>query len=353
MIIIGSKAFLSRVASTIEATERLNKSDYDVIMSLEEFSAWTNKYKGNIATLMPKGENKYKAIVVDAKGHRKQYEIELGFEGTSARFLLDNWGKIWDGLVLTGYLKEDMHVLPLEYLLLTKKSHLIYPVHFEKNILDYHSLRNIVGDFELDETMQEYYDLRSAEAKKRYKQRTPKLNVTTEDFFSSKLNVPHFFVHDDIHEVMAHHDEPVYKKMQPDPSLAWCAKDMFFALPYEMQIQAVQEEAYVISLERYILPQYGDNHNDHFEMYKNAVKRICTTLTSGWFREFAIENYMEVIERYDSNFIWKMRKAIMKGEITFVEGKTLSDLPLCLTDLALSYEEIEEYLKEERVPVNA
>lgn len=331
MIVIGSKALLFRLAQTSENVERHEKSDYDVVMTPEEFVQWSEDYSGNIRSLVPTKENKYKAVLLSDSGLRKVYEIELGFDGTSAKYLLDRVDEVTDA-VISGFLGEQMHTLSLPYLMMTKKSHLIFPVHFEKNINDYHLIKGYLelGSFVPNEAMNEYYTLRSQEAKDRYKQRTPKLNVTTEDFFSSKLNVPHYFVHDDIHEVMAHHDEPVYKKMQPDPSMAWCAKDMFFALPYEMQVQAVQEEAYVISLERYIIPQYGDNHENHFEMYKNALKRICTTLCSGWFREFAIENYPEAIKRYNPNFVDILRDAIFYEKIKPLDGVNLNDLPRSL-----------------------
>lgn len=334
MIVIGSKALLFRLEITDEVQKRYYRSDYDVVMSWDEFVAWSQEYSTNIVSLVPTKENKYKAVIMSDKGERKVYEIEIAFEGTSAQWLLDNFPFVTDGAVVKGFLNENMFAMNLEYLYLTKKSHLIYPVHFEKNIEDYHLIKEMLGkDFEPNERMQEYLALRSQEAKDRYKQRTPKLNVTTEDFFSSKLNVPHYFVHDDIHEVMAHHDEPVYKKMQPDPTMAWCAKDMFFVLPYEMQVQAVQEEAYVIALERYIVPQFGENHINHFEMYKNALKRICTTLCSGWFREFAIENYPEVIKRYNPNFVGILRDAVQSGRIQPIEGKTYDDLPKFLTEV--------------------
>lgn len=353
MIIIGSKALLFRLNMNDEVIQRFAKSDYDVIMSVEDFTEWSEKNREYIKSLVPVKENKFKAIV-SHNGKTKKYEIEVGFEGTSSKFLLDNVDTVTDFTGL-GFLSEKFRALNLEYQLLTKKSHLIYPVHFEKNINDYHLIKSMVGEFELDETMQEYFKLRSDEAKARYKQRTPKLNITTEDFFNSKLNVPHYFVHDDIHEVMAHHDEPVYKKMQPDPTMAWCAKDMFFALPYEMQVQSMQEEAYVIALERYIVPQYGENWTDFFTCYKNALKRICTTLCSGWFREFALENYPEAIKRYNPFFVDILRKAVLSKEISPIEGKTYDDLPDLLTfefssDYVLKGSEA-EYLAKYRINV--
>lgn len=319
MIIIGSKALLFRLPKTEEVIKRMEKADYDVMMTFNEFIMWSELNDKYIKSSHPSQENKYRVVVVK-DGVRKVYEIEVGVDvesmSTSTELLLHYKNKplVTDNIV-EGFLGETYRTLKPEYLMLTKRSHLMYPVHFEKNMDDYQLLKNMLGDFEKDELMEKYYTLRLNEAKARYKQRTPNLNVTTEDFFSSKLNVPNYFVHDDIHEVMAHHDRPVFTMMQRDPSKAWCEKDMFFALPFEYQVQAVQEEAYVIALERYIIPQYGDDWNNYFESYKKALKRICTSLTSGWFRDFAIENYDKAVEWYNPNFVKKFKDAVDSGRV--------------------------------------
>ncbi|MFF2531234.1 hypothetical protein ACFVS2_20240 [Brevibacillus sp. NPDC058079] len=323
MIVIGSKALLHQLKQ--EDDERFTKSDFDVIMSLSDFSMWHKAHLPYIVTMIPSHGNKYRVIVIK-DGIRKLYEIELATEGTSSRFLLDHIEEVTSGTV-QGVFGENYASLTLSYQMLTKRSHLIYPVHFEKNMEDYQLLKNILGDLNKDEYMETYYNLRYEEAKKRYKQKTPKLNVTTEDFFSSKLAVEPYFVHDDLHELMAHNDRPVYTMMQKDNSKAWCEKEMFYALPYEYQVQAVQEEGYVIALERYIIPQFGDSWEDHFECYKKALKRICTTLTSGWFREFAIENYDEAVRRYNPEFVSIFKDAYMSGRIKPKAKYSSEDIP--------------------------
>lgn len=332
MIVIGSKALIRIFHDKVpNSLERSLKSDYDVIMSLDEFSLWTKEYKDNIVSLYPKSSNKYKAIVKNDNGEKLQYEIELGVEGTSSKFLLDNQSDVCCGMKTYGFFGEEMNVMCLEFLLITKRSHLMYPVHFEKNMEDYIFLKQHFNCTykNYDLLMKRYYDIRCAEAKERYKKfKTPKLNVTTENFFSSKLSVPTYFIHDHIHEVMKHNDIPVYRMMQLDNTKAWCEKDMFFELPYEYQVQCVQEEGYVIALERYIIPQAGDNCNNPLAAYKDAVKRICTTLTSGWFRDFAIENYDEVIKRFNPEFVDKFAYAYICREIKPKDGISTFDIPL-------------------------
>lgn len=315
MIIIGSRAMLIDSFDN-DSNIRFEKSDYDVIMTREQFNKWIDNANDNIISIYPTNKNKYSAKI-SFNGNKVKYEIEIATDNSSAKLLIDNIDRVTvSNRFIGGIFGELYRILSKEYLLLTKRSHIIYPVHFEKTINDYNFLKKECGTFEHDEYMKKYYELRSNEAKERYsKYKTPKLNVTTEDFFSSKLNVPNYFVHDDIHHIMAHYDKPVFTMMQKDSSKAWCEKDMFFDLPYEYQVRCVQEEAYVIALERYIIPQYGDDWMDFFKCYKKAVQRICTTLCSGWFREFAIENYENVIDWYNPLFVDKFYNAFDKEKI--------------------------------------
>ena len=53
---------------------------------------------------------------------------------------------------------------------------------------------------------------------------------------------------------------------------------------------------------------------DQEEAFLEALKAICTRLTSGWFREFAIENYYEIIFT-QINFVKKFRYYFKIGKI--------------------------------------
>lgn len=328
MILIGSRALFPQLSNDQitdqGAFKRVKKADYDVLMTTDEFDAWKS-LNAQYLDIQDRPENKYKAILIK-DGQKKMYEIEIGLSGTSAEFLLRHSAQVISGDKVEGILNENFDCLSLPFLFLTKKSHIIYPVHFEKNIKDYHTLKDILGDFEQTDIMKEYYTLRSSEAKLRYSQKTPNLSVSNDDFFNNKLSVPKYFIHDDIHEAVKHHDIPVYEMMKTDLNSAWCQKDLFFNLPFEKQIQAVQEEAYTIALERYIVPQNGDFSKDHLYCYKRAVRRICTTLCSGWFRQFAIDNYPVVLQMYDSTFAKRLEKAILDGQLIVNEG-TLEDVP--------------------------
>src|SRR3954462_7872894 len=69
-------------------------------------------------------------------------------------------------------------------------------------------------------------------------------------------------------------------------------KSLFQQIDYQTQLNCIKEEAMVIALERYLIPMNSKNHEFS---YQSALVRICTTLTKGWFRQFAIDNYPRLL----------------------------------------------------------
>jgi hypothetical protein len=47
-----------------------------------------------------------------------------------------------------------------------------------------------------------------------------------------------------------------------------------------------------IALERYLIPKTSKNQKTSYNL---ALVRICTTLTKGWFRQFAVDNYPQLL----------------------------------------------------------
>ena len=319
MIIIGSKALYTRFGS--EFNERIQNSDFDVIMSYEDFNEWIENFNDNIIDMIPKSHNKYNVkILIDNK--KTQFEIELGLENTSSLLLLENKEVVIDSVYIDPN-GTTWNMLSLPYLMLMKKSHLYFPVHFEKNINDYHFIKSKLGDFNLDEKMQQFFKLRKIEAQKRFEEnyKTPSLNMSNDKFFAvSGKATGRVYIHDDLHELVKHFDKPIYDmiKYEDKKDQAWCEKDLFNKLPFDYRVKCVQEEAYVIALERYIIPQIGE-YEDFFWCYKRALMRICTTLCSGFFREFAFENYPNIVKAYNPNFFDKFQYAVNNNLIKPME----------------------------------
>jgi hypothetical protein len=114
---------------------------------------------------------------------------------------------------------------------------------------------------------------------------------------------------------MAHYDRPIYEDMQVDSKSAWCEKDMWDQFDFEKKAKCVLEEAYVIALERKIIPMLNGCGEiiTSKKAFDWALMRICTTLCSGWFRQFATDNYVKIIEYYNPNYVQNFLKAESKG----------------------------------------
>lgn len=306
MIVLGSKALHINLSTDVE---RFMRSDIDVVMSLDEFYAFVEKNTPYITKMVPTSATKFSLRLKNTR--TQHYEIEIALKG-SALWLLDNHSSIASGN-FTDDCGNTFEVANTEILYLTKKSHIHYAIHYDKNIADYTLLKNNVDENKLKEYMP-YFKMRAQETKERINKRLPRLNRTNKEFFDRSKNVVGYvFEHDDIHEAIKHYERPVYEMMKKDFSSAWCEKDMFHQLPHEYKIRCVQEEAYVIALERYIVLRKGPQ--DHFEAYKAALQRICTTLCSGFFRDFAVDNYFEVLEAYSPHYVALFTQKLLGGKV--------------------------------------
>nr|CAG8583862.1 2005_t:CDS:2 [Entrophospora candida] len=196
-------------------------------------------------------------------------------------------------------------VASLEVLEALKSSHIIWPYYFDKHIDDLHSLRILLGcgDTNVPKSQPLTGPSRSIDVETMLKLRineTKKirgipgahinLNQTNEEFLDREddLVVTRFIKHDDIHEIVKYGGRPIYADLKVDQSKAWIEKSLFQQIDYDTQLKCVKEEAMVISLERYLIPQLTSTQE---KAYNLALSRICTTLTKNWFRQFAIDNY--------------------------------------------------------------
>lgn len=298
MIVIGSRSF-----DYYFKDENSIPNDWDLIMSYQEFSKWSIKHDNSIISMVPTSDHKYN-VKVKVDDVVTQYEIELENQGSSL-WLLNNESffqeEIIDGL------GESYKVMTPIYQLLTKRSHVYFPIHVEKTLKSYSSLKRLVGAFVMDKNMFSYYNLRFGEANDRFFKRykTRNLNVTNDKFFDNPLVKPlQVLEHDTLHSIVKHQDQPIYEMMKYDEKreLAWCEQELFQNLNKVYKIQSVLEESYVISLERFIIPQ---KEKDLYKSFLLALHKVCTTLCSGWFRDFAIENYDEIVKSYNPDYFDK------------------------------------------------
>ena len=61
-----------------------------------------------------------------------------------------------------------------------------------------------------------------------------RIKKSTRKFFDqSEGYLKYFYVHDDIHQVMAHYDRPIYEDMQTTSESAWCQKELWDNFSFE------------------------------------------------------------------------------------------------------------------------
>lgn len=194
-------------------------------------------------------------------------------------------------------------------LALVKRSHLWRDLGFDKHITHWNKYLQPVTVFKNDFD-EDYLKRRTAATMQMFPQGHPKLNQTVEKFFDDAVTKK--YNHDFLHELYAHHDKPLYTYMQSNPELAWCEKDKWNKFSFDDKIKCVQEEAYVIATERFLVPS-GWNFPERLA-YFNAVKKICTTLCSGWFRDFAIDNHQLICSSFDAQKVKSVVEYIQRNE---------------------------------------
>lgn len=200
-------------------------------------------------------------------------------------------------------------------------------ISWNKHIHDYHHLKSVCNSAIRFNVVIEQYVRVSDLIKMHYnstcerigKQRLPSLkNKTIGDFFDD--GVKKYIVHDELHIVYAHDEIPMYQKMQLNPELVDCDLGLWNKFTHQQKIKAILEEAYVIATERMIVPSIiKDRKYNTKDAFLWSMKRICTTLTQGWFREFAVNNYFEILNYHDPKYFEKNEEQI-KGMINYVEA---------------------------------
>lgn len=214
------------------------------------------------------------------------YECEIAWENSTSKELLDLIINDPNSLKIDHTYYASMNVCYM--LKMTHRFRKNSP-HFLKTMNDIQTLRKL-GAIIQPEHMKFY----KRRLKETLSYKHPKLNQTKKDFFTD--DIPYRYDHDSIHEAMKLYEKPAYAYFKEDEAEVKVSKELFFKLPYEKQLAAVYEESCVLALERSQIP-YPEM--DPLVSFKIALEKVCTSITSGWFREFAWENYNETLQLYN------------------------------------------------------
>ena len=287
MLIIGSQAMAHHFPDA-----GIVPKDTDIIGTMDEFRTWSRTFaKGDIILCKPLSATKMHVRTKD--GHN--YEFEIAQAGDSSDDLLScSFGEY----------------APPAVLLALKLSHRYRrnSPHFLKTMRDIQELREVVDLKDGSWLKEVWLPKREAET---YTYKHPKLDVSKSAFFDGD-GVPYVYDHDSIHLTQAltyketgNHANtlcpevalyPAYTFYMKDGAAVMTSKEKFFAQDEIIRLRGVYEESCVLALERSQIPFPEASPRKSFEY---ALMKVCTSITSGWFREFAWENYDKVLDIYE------------------------------------------------------
>jgi len=202
---------------------------------------------------------------------------------------------------------NGFYVASLDVLYMLKMSHryLRNSPHFLKTMRDIHVLRKVGA--KIRKAHREFYKKR---VKATYWYKHPSLMQNKEDFFKDD-GIKYVYDHDSIHESVKLGELPAYSYFQSADAEVQCDMDKFFQIDEQIRLNAVCEESMVLALERAIVP-----FNVKPEIaYKMALSKVCTSITSGKFREYAWENYDKALAMFDERIFIRFWDDVKNGKV--------------------------------------
>jgi hypothetical protein len=301
MVVIGSKALQCRFPHL-----GIEPKDLDLVGTYDEAQQFRRDFKATVFYPINSGKSLF---MRNAEG--MICEIEIAWDGSRAEKMLaqmanDPW---YDKLeVFSDFTWLQVPTVNMLYLLKLSHRYLKDSPHFLKTMRDIQTLRKLGA--EVPEAYQNFYKQRMADT---YTNTLPKLNMSKGGFFDVSTGVPYVYDHDSIHEAVRHLQHPAYWHFKPADSEVMVSKAMWDTLPHFIKLYAVLEESYVLSLERSLIPFPGiKTPKEGFDM---AFMKVCTSITSGWFREFCYNSYDEVQELYNDSYISKFKAGVVNGTV--------------------------------------
>jgi len=301
MILIGSRALALRAPHLLMRRPK----DFDWVCTKEEFDQWMEKFshKINPSKVYPE---KNKMIVEGSIN----CEFEIIESNTSSEVLAK--------LVYSDpeTLDTPFGMVPnLDLLFCIKASHryLKNSPHFWKNATDYHIMKRAGAT-----VRPEYKDFLKLREKETYTYKHPKLNVKKDEFFQND-GIRYVWDHDDIHKSVARGERPAYTYYLKDGAQIDCDKNKFFSLSQEIRLNGIVEEAAVLAIERSLVPYPGVWTPEY--AWKFALAKVCSSITSGWFREFGYEHLPEITKMYPVGYWEKFQQDIADGKVKPYNGQ--------------------------------
>lgn len=310
MLIVGSQGL------RIIRPELLDRepADWDLVATFDEAQSFIRRNKATIMAAYPiDGGKKYLVRGDFSTKNKLPIEIEIAWPGSTAAALLSLVDDEWASCAPPTRTIEELGglrvVIPtIDLLLALKISHryLRNSPHFRKTMRDIKILRGFGA------SVDRYIDWIKIREKETYDYGHPKLNVSKSDFFAGD-GVRYVYDHDAIHEAVNVMDRPAYEYYKVPGAEVICSRELFFAASEDVRLSGVAEEAYVLAIERSLVPHPGVLTPR--AAFEKALMKVCSSITSGWFREYAWEHYDEVMARFDPTFWDRFMVAVRAGRV--------------------------------------
>ncbi len=291
MILVGSRSISNLVSLGRQPR------DTDFIGTYEEYTQRVKENERDIKRHYPLKSNKN--VILYKNGDIEEWE--LAWPGSTGEKLL---------FILRA---APVDYLDLAYTLKMSHRYLKDSPHFLKTMEDIHKLRK--AGAKIPTVLKGWFKERE---KATYTYSHPKLNTDKSSFFDTG-GVTYTYDHDSIHEAVKLGEKPAYTYFKEDEEEVLCSKDKFFSCSEEIRLNAVLEESIVLALERCLIPyDFAIPCKGAFLM---ALNKVCTSITSGWFREYAWENYDKVVDLFQEIFYLPLEKIDHKPlKCLFQEG---------------------------------
>lgn len=297
MILIGSRALAFRAPSLLKREPK----DFDFVCTDQVFEDWKTTNSDFVSS------SEFLDISPTKKAFKNDkiiLEFDLIKEGHNSEQFL----KIVQEDKET--VESPLGLIPsLDMLFALKASHryLKNSPHFWKNLFDYHRMK--AAGATIHDDWKGWFKQREKET---YTYKHPKLNGANKaDFFDPNIGVKYVYDHDSIHVAVKHLDQPAYRYFQKDNEQVACDREKFMAASNDVRLFSVLEESYVLAIERSQVPFEGKiSPKDSFKI---AFSKVLSSITSGWWREWAYDNALDVLPLYSDSYIDRFKSGIESG----------------------------------------
>lgn len=282
MILIGSRALALR------APALLNRKpiDFDFVATRDEAIGWLD----------------YPYYEKDGKIISEETEVPCEFDVSSPS------NELLNDLVGTDLVAGRFGRVPSLDILFTIKSSHKYKKnspHFWKTAQDFHRMRNAGAQI-----IPELHKLREAESYAA--QSHPVLMQGKKDFFKDD-GIQYKYDHDSIHRSVSLQERPAYTYFTREGEEVFSSKSKFYDQTLQIQLHSVVEESAVLACERSLVPFPGALTPKQAWHY--ALSKVCSSIASGWWREFAYLNIPAILKLYPENYFEMFKAGLSNGVV--------------------------------------